>query len=89
MGLRVLMVGPAPVDDPGQNARIATLSSSCATLCWTAGVPFVNAAERLIASSAWMKEVATVDGAHPSSDGYDTLAQLVLSSGWADWLRGA
>jgi acyl-CoA thioesterase-1 len=87
-GLPVLMVGPAPVDDAAQNERIRALSTSFAGVCEQAGVAFVGAVGPLLASDVWMSEVAAGDGAHPASDGYRMLADLVLAAGWADWLRG-
>lgn len=86
--LPVLMVGPAPVDDPRQNERIRSLSTAFAGVCRAAGVVFVKVAEPLLASHAWMQEVAAGDGAHPAARGYDALAGVVIAGGWAEWLRG-
>jgi acyl-CoA thioesterase I len=41
-GVRALMVGPAPVDDPAQNERICTLSAAFGDACREAGVSFVS-----------------------------------------------
>lgn len=89
VGARVLMIGPAPVDDPEQNERIRTLSAVFADVCHRAGVSFVSVVEPLLASQVWMAEVAADDGAHPAAEGYGALSQLVIAAGWADWLRGA
>ena len=87
IGLPTLVLGPAPVDDPKQNRRINSLSLSFAEVCAEHGVPFVNVIEPLLASPVWMEQVAAGDGAHPGAEGYDALADLVLASGWLDWLR--
>jgi hypothetical protein len=83
------MVGPAPVDDAGQNERICSLSAGFAHVCREAGVAFVSVVEGLLASRVWMGEVAVGDGAHPAADGYQTLSELVIAAGWAGWLSGA
>jgi acyl-CoA thioesterase I len=84
----VLMVGPAPVDDPEQNERIRSLADAFANLCERAGAAFVSVVELLLASSVWMTQVAAGDGAHPAAEGYKVLSGLVIVAGWADWLRG-
>jgi acyl-CoA thioesterase I len=89
VGLPVLMVGPAPVDDPEQNERIRGLSAAFADVCRGAGAAFVSVVESLLASQVWMHEVAAGDGAHPATDGYEILAGCVVGAGWVDWLRGA
>jgi acyl-CoA thioesterase-1 len=88
LGLPVLVVGPAPVDDAGQNRRIQTLSVALGETCATQGVPFLSVIESLLASDVWSEQVGSGDGAHPAAAGYDALAQLVLAGGWLDWLRG-
>jgi acyl-CoA thioesterase-1 len=87
IGLPSLVVGPAPVDEPGHNGRIRSLSGSFAEVCAERGVPFVSVVEPLLASVVWMEQVAAGDGAHPGAEGYDALAELVLAGGWLDWLR--
>jgi len=89
LGLPVLMVGPAPVDDREQNVRIRRLSDAFAEVCRRASVPFVRVVEPLLASDVWMQEVAAGDGAHPAANGYEALAGCVIAGGWVDWLRGA
>jgi acyl-CoA thioesterase-1 len=88
LGLGALMVGPAPVDDPEQNARILDLSASFGQVCGRAGVAFLSVVEPLLDCNDWMAEVAAGDGAHPSARGYEILVDLVLARGFADWLRG-
>lgn len=86
IGLSVLVVGPAPVEDAEQNDRIHSLSDSFASVCADRSVPFVSVIEPLLASPIWMDHVAAGDGAHPGAAGYDALADHVLASGWLDWL---
>jgi lysophospholipase L1-like esterase len=88
IGLPPLVIGPAPVDDAEQNRRIQRLSGVFADMCTENGTPFVGVVEPLLASETWREQVARDDGAHPAAEGYAVLAELVLASGWADWLRG-
>lgn len=85
IGLPVLVVGPAPVEDAEQNERIDSLSISFA-VCAERSTPFVSVIESLLASSDWMDQVAAGDGAHPGAAGYDALADQVLNGGWLEWL---
>jgi acyl-CoA thioesterase I len=86
IGVRVLIVGPAPVRDAEQNELIHSLSAAFAGVCAERGVPFVSVVESLLASPDWMDDVAAGDGAHPGADGYDALADQVLNGGWLEWL---
>lgn len=87
IGLPALVVGPAPIDNPEQNRSIETLSASFAEICAARRTRFVGVFDSLLASRVWMAEVGADDGAHPSSEGYNVLAQLVLAGGFLDWLR--
>ncbi len=87
LGLIALVIGPAPVDDPQQNERILALSASFSGICSAAAVRFIGVAEPLLANRAWMSQVMEGDGAHPSAEGYDALADLILAEGWTHWLR--
>jgi lysophospholipase L1-like esterase len=87
VGLAVLVVGPAPVDEDEQNGRIQALSRAFGEVCAERGLPFVSVIDPLLANRLWMKQVAAGDGAHPGADGYDALARSVLEGGWLDWLR--
>jgi acyl-CoA thioesterase-1 len=86
VGLSVLAVGPAPVEDAEQNEHIHSLSASFAGVCAERSTRFVSVVEPLLASRTWMDQVATGDGAHPGSAGYDALADQVLNGGWLEWL---
>ena len=87
MPLPAFVVGPPPAGDEEQRARICALTEPIAALCAERGVPCVSVAERLLASEAWTREAAAGDGDHPGAGGYAALAELVLASGWLDWLR--
>lgn len=88
IGLPALVVGPAPIDDPEQNRRIEDLSASLSEVCVEWGTPFIASFGSLLASQIWMEQVAADDGAHPSSEGYSVLAEIVLAGGFLDWLQG-
>lgn len=81
VGFAPLVVGPAPVDDPEQNRRLADLTASFAEVCDEHDAPFVAVLEPLSASTVWMSEVSAGDGAHPGAAGYQTLAQLLIENG--------
>ncbi|HWY89360.1 MAG TPA: GDSL-type esterase/lipase family protein [Solirubrobacteraceae bacterium] len=87
LGLTPLVIGPAPVDNAQQNERIHALSASFSEICSNAGVSFIGVVEQLLATEIWMTQVMAGDGAHPSAEGYDALADLILAAGWKDWLR--
>lgn len=87
LSLVPLVIGPAPIDDPRQNERIQALSASFSDVCSNAGVRFIGVVEQLLASRIWMTQVMARDGAHPATEGYDALADLILAAGWTDWLR--
>ncbi len=86
MDLRALVIGPAPVADAEQNELIASLSHSFAEVCLSADVSYMPVLEPLLRSPTWMREVSASDGAHPAAAGYETLAGLVLATGWSQWL---
>jgi lysophospholipase L1-like esterase len=81
-GWEVLIVGPPPVSDAAQNQRIRDLNQGYGQSCNEAGVSYVDVFAGLLASTAWMREVRTGDGAHPADAGYGLLAALV----WPHWI---
>lgn len=87
LGLPALVVGPPPVEEAAQRARITALSSAFADLAAEHGVPFIGVVGELAADDDWSAEVAAGDGAHPAAGGYGALAGLVLAGGWPSWLR--
>lgn len=80
----VLMVGPPPIADSGQNLRIAHLSKREADVCRDLNVPYLDIFTPLQESAIWMSEAAANDGSHPGSAGYAELARWVQS--WSAWL---
>lgn len=84
---KVLMVGPPPVAEDGQNARIQAVSSAFAREAKTLGVPYVDLFSVLVLDDAYKLEISGNDGAHPRSDGYSKMAHLIGSSpSW--WFHG-
>jgi acyl-CoA thioesterase-1 len=88
-GRPTYVVGPAPVDDTEQNRRIQALSTSFAEICRRHGTPFAPVVDRLLASEAWMSEVARGDGAHPGVRGYQALSDALIEDGLCAWLTDA
>jgi acyl-CoA thioesterase-1 len=87
LDLPALVVGPAPVADVAQTARVARLSERFAGVCAQRAVPFVSVVAALAQTSPWIAESRAGDGAHPGAGGYAALARLVLDGGWLDWIR--
>jgi acyl-CoA thioesterase I len=87
LALPAFVVGPAPVGDPEQNQRMASVSMALGGVCAQRDTPFVSVLEALLALPLWMEQIAADDGAHPGAEGYDALAELVLAGGWLEWLR--
>jgi lysophospholipase L1-like esterase len=79
----VLLVGPLPIADAAQTARIAYLSAQFAAVAATLKVPYLEVCAPLRASAVWLAEVAAGDGAHPSAGAYDALSRLVEA--WPAW----
>lgn len=77
-----LMVGPPPITDADVNARIAALIPELQAACRDLSVPCLDVFGALQAS-AWVREAAANDGAHPGRGGYQALADLV--DRWPPW----
>ncbi len=86
LDLDVFVVGPAPVGEPAQDARIGELSAAFAVVASERDVSCVDTLTALSATPEWTAEAAANDGAHPGAGGYSALAQLILEGGWIDWL---
>lgn len=85
----VIMVGPVPIANDAVNADVARLDRDFSALCADLGVSYVSVFERLLDDDVWMTAVAAIDGAHPSSAGYQQLAQVISASNiWKSWLVG-
>lgn len=77
---KTIMIGPPPVNDDAQNQRIGAISAAFAGEARALGVPYVEIFSYLIADARYRKELAENDGAHPRSDGYVAIAELIASS---------
>jgi acyl-CoA thioesterase I len=82
-----VMIGPAPISEPAVNDRIQALVPALGAACREREVPFLDVFGPLKSSSAWLREVAQGDGAHPGRQGYAELASLVTEwPAWWAWL---
>lgn len=88
-GWPVLVVGPPPVADPEHTARTAALDAAFSSVCAAAAVAYVPVLEALRTDTAWAREVAAGDGAHPGAEGYQELADRVWPRWWHWTTRGA
>ena len=76
----VLMVGPPPVLDDEQNARIESLSLAFARETKALGVSYIDLFSALCSDDGYKREVAGNDGSHPRSEGYSKMARIIGSS---------
>jgi lysophospholipase L1-like esterase len=82
-----LMVGPPPGGDVARNARIKEMSAEIAKLCAELSVPYFDSYTPLAASPAFLADVTSVDGTHPSAVGYAEWARLIDAwRAWRSWL---
>jgi acyl-CoA thioesterase-1 len=80
------MVGPSPISGETRQDEIKALSDALGLICESGCVPFLDVFDRLLASEAWMDEIAAGDGAHPGTLEYDALVWVLQeSSGWLNW----
>lgn len=80
---KLLMVGPPPVADDGQNERINALSRAYSREAEALGVPFIELFSALVADAGYKREVSSNDGSHPRREGYSKMAQIIGAS--AHW----
>ena len=76
----VLLVGPPPIADDGQSARIGRLSAALAEVARGLDVPCIELYGALAASDRYRRAIADGDGAHPDGSGYDELAAVIDAS---------
>lgn len=95
--LPILLIGPAPIDEPlmhqALNAKgsvpmpspdtIAELSQCMAAVATESGVPFLDLYNTLLYNEGWQNSLRQVDGLHPSSSGHDLIARSILQ--WPVW----
>jgi acyl-CoA thioesterase I len=79
----LLVIGPPPVADAEQNARVRRLSDQYQQVAQTENIPYLPVIESLLNEPDWMLEVAQNDGSHPGAWGYHRLASLVRN--WSAW----
>lgn len=75
----VLLVGPPPIGDPGQCARVEGLNEALKALAARLKAPFIDVFQPLFADGLWQAEAAAWDGAHPGAGGYQRMADLVAA----------
>lgn len=80
----VLVVGPPAVSHEDVNGRIRELTMRYEGVCRDRGIPFVRVFCPLEANALWRRQVLEGDGAHPSSEGYMELCELVAPH-WDRW----
>ncbi len=80
----VIMVGPPPIADQEQNVRIKEISKAFANEAQLLGIPYIELFENLSSDKEYIKELLEGDGAHPKSQGYSKIADIIstLSSWW-------
>jgi len=84
----VLVVGPPAISHDGQNDRIRLLSSRFQKICHARAIPYVDVFPALEQHPVWRRQVLEGDGAHPRSEGYQLLFELVAPA-WDSWLGPA
>jgi lysophospholipase L1-like esterase len=87
LGARAMVVGPGPSGVTDHDERSAALSARFEDLCERRGVRYLDVLGKLDSNEAWRRERVENDGIHPGSDGYAVYADLILASGWLEWLR--
>ena len=81
-----LIMGPCPVGDTGQNARLIELDQSYGDAAKKLGAPYISVINALMKYQLWVDEAKEGDGAHPSCQGYSHLAYLFQN--WDQWWFG-
>ena len=82
-----LMIGPPPGGDDGRNMRVKQLSDAFAKLCAELKVPYFDSYTPLVNSPTFIANTRSVDGTHPSADGYAEWARVIDRwSAWREWL---
>ena len=76
----VLVVGPTPVLDEANCARVGELSQIIGRLCDFLGVPFIPTMDGLQNDPVYIQALADGDTVHPTASGYAALARLILAA---------
>jgi lysophospholipase L1-like esterase len=96
-GYRVLLVGPAPIEEKLMQrhlnaeglsamptpASVAETARQMAREANAAGVPFLDLLTLLSSNAVWQRSLAETDGLHPSRAGHDLIADQI--QGWPAW----
>jgi lysophospholipase L1-like esterase len=77
---KLLMVGPPPIGDDEQDARIESLSLALGRVAAACDVPYIELYSQLAADRTYRREVLQHDGAHPRSGGYEKMASIIAAS---------
>jgi lysophospholipase L1-like esterase len=81
-----IMVGPPPIGEEEQDARIESLSLALGRVAATCDAPYIELYSPLAGDDAYRREVLQHDGAHPRSRGYEKMAAIIAASpAW--WFR--
>lgn len=80
---QVAVVGPCPVGDTEQDARILQLCSRYERQSSALRVPYLPMARSLVRNALWLSEIKANDGSHPGAAGYEFIASAVV--GWRSW----
>lgn len=78
-----LFIGPPPIADAAQNARIQEVDRLLEEVAATYQVPYLSVFAHLADTPIWMQQVAANDGAHPQAEGYAQLATFIDQ--WTGW----
>lgn len=88
-GIKVFVVGPAPVSDALHQRRLEQLSEAFPAICEERQVPYVSVFDRLLGCDDWFAELEHGDQIHPGARGYQALADLLQEAGLVEWLSRA
>lgn len=85
----VLLIGPAPIaDTPSTDPVLADMCAMMAHDAKRRGIAYLPVFAALRQNQTWMAEALSGDGAHPGSNGYSILADMVCQwNAWQDWFR--
>lgn len=76
---KLIQVGLPPVYEPQRNNRVRRLNGLFRDLCSKAHVPFIDIYPALNEHTQYKRELAMGDKVHPSTEGYDKIADLILN----------
>jgi lysophospholipase L1-like esterase len=77
---KLLVVGPPPVVEDGQNERIHALTQAFSQIAAQLDVPYVELFAPLVSDADYIQELSNNDGSHPRGDGYAKMANIVRAS---------